>query len=888
MSKKYIGYLVISSIFIYMFVVYNINFRGPDQPVYYAYTASIVDDGDLNAVNHLDSRYPQFDRFTVSKTYNLPDFHNHGGVVLWAPFYVYAKLIYFLADKLKLTGITGYGFENIAKCVMSLSTVTFAFLAGLFIYLFVKMFSPARAAAYSLTAIFLGTPLFYYVLFEGGNANILACLFAILSVWFCSCTVNFKKIHWFLYGAFFSFCVTLKSELWFQLFFIVPFFIALFLSKRTSWKGAAYFLIGFLPILFMRGVNAYLKYGTVHLEEVIYFVSARFHPGYCFNGLFNPYRGIIYTSPVFYICLLGFALVVFGVLKNMRSPDKDRGAQDLFLLILSSYVILKLFLVGRIFSPAGSGLSMRVFISEVPVLVVLYARAYGHQMKYVKRAILAASVFFILWNLLIVSEHMAGLDWSYITGAPGIAARIGSLRYALYPLLNANNIVLKLKACLPLVAVILAAAYWVAEKFGQPHISSFWRSDHKAASRYLRFFSLLTIYLSIAYCFVTALNLKNNKDNAEKLKKEGFFEASRTTEVSAFKMTGMEEEEFLGDLVDMEGYYALKGNNDMVTYIGECRKELFDKRNRSYVHFPLPTKEYSVLADNYYTEGKYKKAIECYEKVTKLYPYDTDIYISLGDLYAISGDYENAIYTFKKALRNNPDFVTALLRLADIYRKNSRYDEAAGYYRKVIQARPNFADAYLSLGYMYAEQGDYGKAKEYFNGAIRLRPDSAGAYMGLGSAYHRTGDYGKAIDSFRKAVEFDPNAAYAYRNLAEAYGAIGDFKSQMECLQKTIRAGLKTDDVFFSMGNAYNAIGDYDKAIDSFRKAVEFNPNAAHAYRNLAETYGTVGDFNRKIECLQKAIKAGLKTDEVFSSLDNAYHAIGGQDKRIEQAIEPR
>ena len=39
--------------FIYLFLVYNISFSGPDKPIYFAYTASIVDDGDLNAVNHL-------------------------------------------------------------------------------------------------------------------------------------------------------------------------------------------------------------------------------------------------------------------------------------------------------------------------------------------------------------------------------------------------------------------------------------------------------------------------------------------------------------------------------------------------------------------------------------------------------------------------------------------------------------------------------------------------------------------------------------------------------------------------------------------------------------------------------------------------------------------
>ena len=88
--------------FLYLFFVYDANFRGPDNPIYYAYTASVVEDGDLNAVNHLDQNYPYFlpsGKIGVSSTYNLPDFHNNGGVVLWAPFYLYAKFMYFLNRK---------------------------------------------------------------------------------------------------------------------------------------------------------------------------------------------------------------------------------------------------------------------------------------------------------------------------------------------------------------------------------------------------------------------------------------------------------------------------------------------------------------------------------------------------------------------------------------------------------------------------------------------------------------------------------------------------------------------------------------------------------------------------------------------------------------------
>ena len=59
MKTKY--FIVISIVFfVYLLVISNIDFNGPDEPIYFAYVASIVEDNDLNAVNHLNENYPYY------------------------------------------------------------------------------------------------------------------------------------------------------------------------------------------------------------------------------------------------------------------------------------------------------------------------------------------------------------------------------------------------------------------------------------------------------------------------------------------------------------------------------------------------------------------------------------------------------------------------------------------------------------------------------------------------------------------------------------------------------------------------------------------------------------------------------------------------------------
>ncbi|MDD5356460.1 MAG: glycosyltransferase family 39 protein, partial [Candidatus Omnitrophica bacterium] len=237
--------------FTYLFIVYDVNFNGPDYPIYLAYTASLVDDGDLNAAKHSDSSYYYSlflnNQIAVSKTYNLPDYHNHGGVVLWAPFYAYAKLIGIIADKLSIKKLTLERLNRLTRCMMSFSTVVFAFFTVLLTYALCRIFFSVNIALWSIIAVFFGTPFIYYTIQETANATIIACLLSILSIWFCIYALGMKKSHWFLYGIFFSNCSVAKSALWFQIFFIFPFFVYLLKNKQTNLINGLYFIIGTVP-----------------------------------------------------------------------------------------------------------------------------------------------------------------------------------------------------------------------------------------------------------------------------------------------------------------------------------------------------------------------------------------------------------------------------------------------------------------------------------------------------------------------------------------------------------------------------------------------------------------------------------------------------------------
>ncbi|MDD5130451.1 MAG: hypothetical protein PHS66_05325 [Candidatus Omnitrophica bacterium] len=556
--------------FIYLFVVYDANFPGPDEPIYLSYTASMVEDGDFNVVNHADYRYPfnlASGKLGVSKTYNLPDFHAHGGVVLWAPFYAYAKIIYYLADKFGLTGLTVYTADRLARCAMSFSTILFGFLTLLFTYKLSRIFFSRYISIFSVLAVFFGTPFFYFTIQETGNANVIASLFSVISIWMCVYVINKKSPYWFLYGLFFSVCLVVKVDIWFQLFFLLMFFASLVVLKKARWLNGVSFLLGLLPVAALKIINDYIKYGTFHIGEL---GSLNFHDNYLIELLFSSYRGFFYTSPIFYFCLSGFVLAGVNICKGLRSAKNKNvintlRMNDLFLVILTSYLFIKVFVFSYNYAWGGGTCGARILLSEFPLFVLLFARVLEGQKRYVLYILGAVSVLFILWNLLVVSEFITRLDFSYIRQTPGLISRIKAVSgIAASVFFQIRGLDIKLKIALPLLIFFSIAVNWAMKKCKTPVSPSFWHVKGADCGHLNKVFILFTAYLCFTYLFFTIANVCNNRKKVERLKAQGFFSNAEILSPDEF-----EKKENTGSMNEMIEYYTLKGDADRVARIQE-------------------------------------------------------------------------------------------------------------------------------------------------------------------------------------------------------------------------------------------------------------------------------------------------------------------------------
>ncbi|MCF7916180.1 MAG: hypothetical protein K9L61_00190 [Candidatus Omnitrophica bacterium] len=550
---------------IYFFAVFKTNFSGPDQPIYYAYTESVVEDSDLNVVNNMhfnhDDDYRPPESMRVSKTYNYPDFHNHGGVLLWVPFYVYGKFMYFLSERLNWIEEPVFDFKDFTKCALSFSNVIFGFLVLILTYWFCSFFFSAKLSFFSTLAICFGTPFFYYLLFETGNAQITATFFSIISILAINYIIKMGKWHWFIYGLFFGICIVVKVDLWFQIFFIVSLFLVFISLKKTKLVNSIFFLLGVCPPFLLKAINDYIKYGSFHLGEI---GVLSLKNSYLWEMLFSSYRGYFYSSPIFYICLFGFMVAGVYFLKNFKNLNNKKNldnhqTKNIFIFTLGFYLVVKIIIISYNYAWGGGSPGARLLLTEFPIFVILYAYVLQLQKRRFARYFLSfVSIIFIFWNLLIISEYITGVDLSYVFFRPGLSMRLQSLKKILIYLFNYRDLGLKLFLFFLPILIILCIFFYlkIFKKCGKEIL--------------FKIFVLFTFFLNVSYGYVTFLNIFNNKDNVERMKENEFFKSANILAPKDF-----ERRENIGAMNEMIEYFTLKGDFERASRIEKQKERMY-------------------------------------------------------------------------------------------------------------------------------------------------------------------------------------------------------------------------------------------------------------------------------------------------------------------------
>jgi hypothetical protein len=546
-----------------LFAMLRPTFTGPDGGWYTAYTESLVDWGDLNIVRQA-SRFYRDDELLVSRTYNLPDFHNHGGVIAWAPAVLYARAIGSAWGWLFAVPGAWVWFHAGQSLVTFLSAGLTAVLS---FALCRRIFGGEARAAVAVLLVFLGTPCVYYATLAPGNANLLAGALAALFWLFADRCREFGARDWLAFGAFVALCMAVKVDLW---FLAVP--LALILARlwaQGQWGGARAVAFGgglSLPLAF-KLVNDYLRDGALVSGELS---IVNLDGGILYDALFSSYRGYFFVSPIYYVAALGLVGLVPGVTGAApRGPDRAAAEWRRYLLASGAAgLVVKILAISLRYNWHGGTAGARILIAEFPIVCLLVRQAMELVRGRLRAALVAVCAGFTAWNWVMIAQFVSGDDLRFAVNPPGLGARLsllsGLLREWRLRGLGGGAIEIKLLLAAPLLALAGIGAL-VARG----------RARGRPGTRAV--LSAVSAYGTLAYGLVTVLNLANNQPNVERLRASGVLDRARVVEASYF----VDRMENLPSVTEAREYYEAIGDRDGVRRMDRLERLLRERLRRT-------------------------------------------------------------------------------------------------------------------------------------------------------------------------------------------------------------------------------------------------------------------------------------------------------------------
>jgi tetratricopeptide (TPR) repeat protein/predicted Ser/Thr protein kinase len=211
-----------------------------------------------------------------------------------------------------------------------------------------------------------------------------------------------------------------------------------------------------------------------------------------------------------------------------------------------------------------------------------------------------------------------------------------------------------------------------------------------------------------------------------------------------------------------------------------------------------------------YTNGRYRDAIDAFQKTTELQPTYSPAYQMLGTTYHMLGDLPQAIGNYEHAARLGPN-PAAYANLALAYYTVKRYDEARVAYLEAIRLAPtkaglrrDLADVYTRLGRERDARAMYEQAISLAQQDLKVNSRDAIAVALIAICEAKIGRRGEAERHAAEAITLAPNSFDVRIRVGKVYAALNDRAAALNAVRTAVALGyepkmLRDDDEFGSL-----------------------------------------------------------------------------------------
>lgn len=140
---------------------------------------------------------------------------------------------------------------------------------------------------------------------------------------------------------------------------------------------------------------------------------------------------------------------------------------------------------------------------------------------------------------------------------------------------------------------------------------------------------------------------------------------------------------------------------------------------------PYADRSYRNRGVAYYYLGRYREALQDFDKALELDPRNAKSWLMRGSLHMRAEESERALADFNRALEIDPSYANALERRCVVLMRLRRLDQALADCTHAYELNPGEIDNSISLGMVRALRRETAQAEHHYRRAIEIDPASA-------------------------------------------------------------------------------------------------------------------------------------------------------------------
>jgi tetratricopeptide (TPR) repeat protein len=296
--------------------------------------------------------------------------------------------------------------------------------------------------------------------------------------------------------------------------------------------------------------------------------------------------------------------------------------------------------------------------------------------------------------------------------------------------------------------------------------------------------------------------------------------------------------------------FALDTVSILWGYVGY--NEIIDFLKRALERLPDEPNLLLELANIYQDNDEPAKAIELYNRLLDIDPYQTAVWYELGRSYSALRRFDKAIEACDFALAIDHDYLDALSLKGFALYDADRVDEALAVFLE-------FAD----------KTDDPGRAIEY-----------------ISDCYIKLERIPEAIEELEKGLKLNPESQYVLYQLAYCNQDMGNTPKAKEYLHRTLLLNKNQLDCWLLLGEILMQEENYEEAFDAYNHALIIDADNVDLLATLGDLCERLDRMDKAVEYYEQAHRLHRYDIKLVFRLLLSYYATGQMEKAAELSKE--